>query len=172
MPTKNEIRQAFRDGIAANTAQAPLLRDLRHRFREPDDEIADTTEALRYVHQTAAAAIDVDRWNRSWNLIAAALTSMLWDGNRQVRDTRNKVRSLMVDPTSPEWLRLDCQKLKRTLRLDQNQALERVYDQQQTDPIVAQADAALAVIRAANSTYEQLVEAATTIERYKELTPE
>lgn len=173
MPNLTPIRAAYRAGIAANSANAPLLRDLRKPFREAGvDDIDDLPEALRYVHTTSPAAIDEGKWYQSWALIIPALAGMPWDGNRQVRDTRNKVRALMIDPSSPDWLKKHCERTKRTKLLDQNARSERVYDQQPTDPIAVAYEAALLVVAAANSTEQQAVEATRTIELWVELTPD
>lgn len=173
MPTTNQIQAAYRAGIIANTAQAALLRDLRRPWRDGNDTIDDLAEAMRYLAQTSPANVDEARFDQALALILPAAPTMEWTPatGRGARDVRNRIRALMVDASSPQWLKDRCQRIKRTFKIDQNQAGERVFDQQNTDPIVALADAAIVVLAAAGSTREQLLESDQTLALYRELTP-
>lgn len=173
MPTLHDISVAFRTARTNAPNHRPLLRDLRRGFREPEDLIADVVDALQYVGTTATAAITEEHWNQAISFILPALPSMPATGGGSVRNFRNDLRRLLTDAASPEWLRLRCEALKRQQLVDTNAQGVRVFDQQPTDPIVALADAAKAVIEAAtNATLaEDLSTAAAVLDRFKELTP-
>lgn len=172
MPTIAQVRQTYRTAIAANTAHTPLLRGLFRSWREAQDEVDALTEATRYLAQTLAGDITATLFHQHMNVIAANLATMpAGPGAGSVRNVRNSLRALLIDPASPDWLKRDVEIRKRTMLVDTNGGGTPKYDQQDTDPIVVAADAALLVLAAPASTPEQLQEAAATIERWREITP-
>lgn len=178
MPNFAQISAAFRNGITNNPSQAPLLRDLRKLFRELNDNIADLTEATRYVAQTAPAEVDKGLFGQALSYILPALTTMpAGPGAGSVRNFRNQIRAFLVDVASPPWLKLLCESVKRTQLLDTTPdvnapgGVRSVYDQQVGDPINALTDAAIVVLAAATSTAEELSSAAAVTERWRALTP-
>ena len=172
MATLASIRQAFRAGITANADQKKYLRRLRRSLREAQDVIEDLDDALDYLQQTDVSGIESDDWRSSISLIIQGVDTMPVSGARSLQRVRNKFRGILVDVDAPQWLKTEAEVRKRTTKVKINQQGTRVYDQQPSDPIEALADAALVVISAADSTRQEINDAAEVLRQWTELSPD
>ena len=177
MPTIAQIRDAFRAGIANNSADpedVALLQSLRGGLRDGADTVTDFDSAVQYLATTAAGDMDEGQFRLSLAQVNANLATLPATGAVSVRALRNKIRALLVDGASPQWLKDACELVKRTWPLDATPEGAPQYDQEATDPIVALADAALVTITdaGADATAEELTAAAAVIAKFVTLTPD
>lgn len=163
------VAAAIRTGITANPTQADVLREIRSaNWPQPQDVADDLQDAIAYIRNTALGALTQERFRRSMHIIAQALDRASDAVCTQLRD---RLRAGLTAPAAPQWLKDDCERLKRALRLQVISPTERAPDRQDTDPCVVAAEAALLVLAAAGSTREQIAEAARAIENWRQLTP-
>lgn len=159
------LLQAFAAGILANPANAELLELLRRPFETPEQRPDSLRSARSYIFNTPIAEFQRPRFMQALGLILERLEEVPLTGAGSRTALRNRMRLWLTDPTAPDWLPGIAQQMKRT-----QQILPGVYDQEATDPIEAQYEAALRVI-AAGGPAEEFPAVLETVRRFIELSP-
>ena len=163
------VANAIRAGIAANPSQASALRTVRGTHWPSAQDVTDDQQvASSYLRNTAPGSMEQVLVRESLSLLAPIVNQMTDAGVTSLRD---RLRALMVSAQSPQWLKEDAERAKRSMRIHVVSPTERVPDRQDTDPSVVAAEAALLVLAAANSTREQIGAAAQAIEHWRQMTP-
>ena len=95
-----------------------------------------------------------------------------WNGPGGIKAFRDRLRALMTDPLSPDWLKTQCETLKRTQICHRTGPGRWRYDHEANDPSEAGVGQVVSVLANPNSTAEAIAAAAEALARWRELTPD
>ena len=190
MPTTSEIRGGFNAALAAAQviideptstptevadakALARSLRQGRQRWRSGAEIVDDIGNAWTYFETEPVATLDLADFQSAIATILGELPGMVWTGNNQRRQLRQRLRELVVDALTPQPIKDQCERIKRTMLVSQDQSTPPLlkFDQGATDPIESFGDAAVASLTVA-TTPAEVSAAFEALSAYYEMSPD